>query len=238
MYCTNGSFVGAAVDGGFAHFLRTSDRACIRLAEGVEPRDVAAHADAGITAYRAAKRAAAELGPGSRCVVVGAGGLGHIAVQVLKTLCPANVTVVDTSDAALELASQLGADATVKADEHVVEAVQEATGGLGADAALDFVGEHETPQQVPAMLAQGGAYYVIGYGGQLTLPLTDIVLREIRVIGNLVGNSTELSELITLAAQGRIVLHTQPYGLDQINTAIDDLTAGRIRGRGIIVPAA
>jgi NAD+-dependent secondary alcohol dehydrogenase Adh1 len=89
MYCGKGGFPGVTMDGGFAGYLRTSDRACLKLAEGTDPESVAAHADAGITAYRAAKKAAAQLPPGSRCAVVGVGGLGHIAVQILKALSPA-----------------------------------------------------------------------------------------------------------------------------------------------------
>jgi len=237
MYCSNSAFPGLNAEGGFAQYLKTSERSCIKLEGGLEPKDVAPYADAGITAYRAAKKAAAHLMPGSRCVVIGAGGLGHIGVQSLKALCATEVIAVDTSDAALELAQRLGADHIVKADADVVEAVRAfGDGDGGVDAVIDFVGEHGTTAQGPAMLAQGGTYYVVGYGGRVDLAAIDVIFSEVNVVGNLVGNYTELSELMKLAAQGRVELTTKAYGLDRINDAIDDLNAGRIQGRGVLIP--
>jgi NAD+-dependent secondary alcohol dehydrogenase Adh1 len=110
-------------------------------------------------------------------------------------------------------------------------------GDGGVEAVIDFVGEHGTTQQGPAMLAQGGQYYVVGYGGRVDLAALDVIFSEISVVGNLVGNYTELSELMTLAAQGRVELTTRSYELEQINDALDDLNAGRIQGRGVLVPA-
>jgi NAD+-dependent secondary alcohol dehydrogenase Adh1 len=237
MYCTNSAFPGLNAEGGFAQYLKTSERACIKLEGGLEPKDVAPYADAGITAYRAAKKAAAHLMPGSRCVVIGTGGLGHIGVQSLKALCATEVIAVDASDAALELAQRLGADQAIKAGADVVEEVRAlGEGDGGVEAVIDFVGEHGTPEQGPAMLAQGGTYYVVGYGGRVDLAAIDVIFSEINVVGNLVGNYTELSELMKLAAQGRVELTTQAYELDRINEAIDDLNGGRIRGRGVLVP--
>lgn len=238
MYCASSAFPGLDADGGFAQYLRTSERACIKLGGGLEPRDVAPYADAGITAYRAAKKAAAALPPGTRCAVIGTGGLGHIGLQSLKALCAAEVIAVDRSDAALELAERVGADHLVRADDKVVEAVRAfGEGDGGVEAVIDFVGEGGTTEQGPAMLAQGGSYYVVGYGGRVNLPAIEIIFNEVNVIGNLVGNYTELSELMTLAAQGRVELTTRVYELEAINEAIDDFVAGRIQGRGVLVPA-
>ena len=238
MYCSNSAFPGLDANGGFAQYLRTSERACIKLEGNLEPKDVAPYADAGITAYRAAKKAAAKLVPGSRCAVIGTGGLGHIGVQSLKALCSTEVIAIDTSDEALALAGRLGADHVVKADSDVVEAVRAfGDDGGGIEAVIDFVGEHGTTDQGPAMLAQGGTYYVVGYGGRVNLPAIDVIFSEISVVGNLVGNYTELSELMKLAAQGKVELTTRAYELDRINEAIDDLDAGRIQGRGVLIPS-
>ena len=87
------------------------------------------------------------------------------------------------------------------------------------------------------MLRDGGTHIVVGYGGVSEIPTIDIIFSEISVVGSLVGNYTELSELMILQAQGRVKLHTQRYGLDDIGTAVDDLDHGRIRGRGVLVPA-
>ncbi|HEV2770059.1 MAG TPA: NAD(P)-dependent alcohol dehydrogenase [Solirubrobacteraceae bacterium] len=236
MYCERSQFPGLDADGGFATFLRTSERSLIKLDHRLDPTDVAPFADAGITAYRAAKRAAARLPPGSRCVVIGVGGLGHVGVQVLRALCAARIIAVDISDAALELAGEVGADELVKADADVVERVKELSDGRGVDAVIDFVAEHGTTEQGPAMLAQGGGYYVVGYGGRVDIPAIEVIFSEIEVIGNLVGNYVELVELMELAAQGKVKLRAKRYGLDQINDAIDDFVGGRIHGRGVIVP--
>ncbi|HWF73915.1 MAG TPA: NAD(P)-dependent alcohol dehydrogenase [Solirubrobacteraceae bacterium] len=237
MYCSNSAFPGLTGDGGFAQYLKTSERSCLKLPPELEPADVAPYADAGITAYRAAKKAAAGLTPGSRCVVIGTGGLGHIGVQSLKALCSAEVIAVDTSAAALELAASLGADHVVPADENVVEAVRafgEDDGGV--EAVIDFVGEHGTTDQGPKMLAQGGTYFVVGYGGRVNIPAIDLIFNEINVVGNLVGSYTELAELMSLAAAGKVELTTRAYPLERINEAIDDFQAGNIQGRAVLVP--
>jgi len=236
MYCANGSFPGITVDGGFAEYLRTNERALVKLAEGIEPKDVAPYADAGLTAYRAARKAAGILRPGQRVAVVGVGGLGHIALQVLHELCAAEVVAVDRSELALGLARELGAEHVVTGGEHAVEAVRELSGGEGVEAVIDFVGEGDSVDQGIAMLRRGGAYFAVGYGGHVHVPTIDVIFSEISVVGNLVGNYTEFAELMALAAQGRVHLRTQAYRLDDINTAVDDLHHGRIQGRGVIVP--
>jgi len=236
MYCDNGAFPGLSTDGGFAEYLKTSERALIKLAPGLEPKDVAALADAGITAMRASKKAAKNLPGGTKCVVMGVGGLGHIAIQCLKSLCGTEIIAADVNEGARKLAEETGADHVIEAGEGVVERVMELTGGLGAEAVMDFVGERGVPAQVPAMLRQGGTYYVVGYGEQVQIPNWDFVIREINVVGNLVGNYMDLVELMALAARGKVKLHTQTYKLEDINTAIEDLYAGRLNGRGILIP--
>ena len=236
MYCTSGSFPGITTDGGFAQYLRTNERALVKLADGVEPRDVAPYADAGLTAYRAARKAAGILRPGQRVAVIGVGSLGHIALQALHVLCAADVVAVDHSPLALQLAGELGADEVVPGGEGAVEAVRELTGGDGVEAVIDFVGEGDSVEQGIAMLRRGGTYFSVGYGGRVNVPTIDVVFQEISVVGNLVGNYTELAELMTLAARGKVHLRTRAYPLAEINLAIEDLHRGRIQGRGVIVP--
>ncbi|MGH2578375.1 MAG: NAD(P)-dependent alcohol dehydrogenase, partial [Actinomycetota bacterium] len=218
MYCDNGAFPGLSTDGGFADYLKTSERALIKLAPGLEPKDVAAMADAGITAMRASKKAAKTLPGNTKCVVIGVGGLGHIAIQCLKALCGVEIIAADVNEGARKLAEETGADHVIEAGEGVVERVLELTEGLGAHAVLDFVGERGVPSQVPGMLRQGGTYYVVGYGERVEIPNWDFVIREINVVGNLVGNYMDLVELMALAARGKVKLHTQTYKLEDINT--------------------
>ena len=237
MHCLNGSFPGIDRDGGFADFLQTSARSVVKLDPSLDPKEIAALADAGLTAIHAIKKAIPVLSPGTRAVVIGAGGLGHIGIQCLKAMTPAEVIVIDPSEAALRLAREVGADHTVLVDGTHVEKVRDMTEDLGAEAIIDFVGEKGAIEDGVAMIRDGGFYYVIGYGENIDIPTIDVISREISFIGNLVGTYTDLSELMTLTAQGKVTLHTSTYPLDAINDAMADLDQGRLQGRGILVPA-
>ena len=236
MHCTASSFPGLDSDGGMAEYLLTSARACVKLDAATEPSDVAALADAGITAYHAVRKAIPLLYPGTTCVLIGAGGLGHIGVQCLAALTATTIIVVDRNPAALKLAEQLGAHHTVVADGNHVGTVQDLTDGAGADVVLDFVAEQGAENDAFAMTRPGGSDYVIGYGGQLSVPTLDIISTERNIVGNIVGTYNELAELMVLAQTGRVTLHTSSYPLDQAVDAIRDLDAGKVRGRAILVP--
>ena len=170
MHCENSEFPGLSRDGGMAEYMLTSARACIKLNPETRPQDVAALADAGITAYHAVRKAIPLLYPGTTCVVIGAGGLGHIGVQCLATLTATNIIVVDRNPDALKLASELGAQHTVVADGTHVDAVKDLTGGQGAHVVLDFVAEQGAEMDGWNMTRPAGSYFVIGYGGTLTHP--------------------------------------------------------------------
>ncbi len=237
MHCVNGSFPGINRDGGFADFLLTSARSVVKLDPSLEPKDIAALADAGLTAIHAIKKAIPVLGPGTRAVVIGAGGLGHIGIQCLKAMTPTEIIVIDPSEQALALAGEVGAHHTVKVDGSHVDTVKQMTDGLGAEAIIDFVGEKGAIQDGIDMVCDGGFYYVIGYGENIDIPTIDVISREISFIGNLVGTYVDLQDLMTLTAQGVVRLHTTTYPLDAINDAMGDLDGGRLQGRGILIPA-
>jgi len=235
VHCENNTFPGISVDGGFADLLKTSARSVIKLDPSLEPKDIAALADAGLTAIHAVKKAADILHPGTRAVVIGAGGLGHIGIQCLKAMTPAEIIVVDPSEQARALAGEIGADTTVAADGKQVDTVLEMTDGKGAEAIIDFVGEKGAIEDGVAMLQNAGSYYVIGYGENINVPTIDIISREINFIGNLVGSYNDLADLMTLTAQGKVTLHTSTYPLDAVNDAMADLDGGRLQGRGILI---
>jgi NAD+-dependent secondary alcohol dehydrogenase Adh1 len=235
VHCENNAFPGISVDGGFADLLKTSARSVVKLDPSLEPKDIAALADAGLTAIHAVKKAAEILHPGSRAVVIGAGGLGHIGIQCLQAMTPAEIIVVDPSEKARALAGEIGADTTVAADGKQVDTVLEMTDGKGAEAIIDFVGERGAIEDGVAMLRDAGSYYVIGYGENINVPTIDIISREINFIGNLVGSYNDLVDLMTLTAQGKVTLHTSIYPLDAVNDAMADLDQGRLQGRGILI---
>jgi len=236
VHCENQRFPGIDCDGGYADYLLTSARNCVKLADNLEPADVAALADAGLTAQHAAAKAAKRLRPGDFCVVIGAGGLGHIGIQVMKAMSAATLVVLDSNPAALALAKELGADETILSDGSQVDAVLDLTDGKGAEAILDFVGEGGATSEGIAMLRRAGFYYVIGYGENINVPTIDVISTEKNFIGNLVGSYTDLQDLMVLAAQGKVKLHTQQYKLADFQQAIDDLNAVKVRGRAILIP--
>ena len=228
-------FPGLNADGGFADYLLTNERALIKLNPNVAPIDVAPLADAGITAYRAAKKAAKLLTPGQYCVVLGVGGLGHVALQSLHELCGAARSRSIARRRRGSWRKELGAHHVLDGGANVVEEVKQMTHG-GAQAVIDFVGELGAEQASWQMLRQGGTDYVVGYGGKVEVPTVHMVISEIAIAGSLVGNYMELVELMELNAEGRVKLHAQQYKLDDINRAIDDFKNRRIVGRGVIVP--
>jgi NAD+-dependent secondary alcohol dehydrogenase Adh1 len=236
MHCINSSFPGLSHDGGMAEYLLTSARACVKLDPATQPKDVAALADAGITAYHAVRKAIPLLYPGTTAVLIGAGGLGHIGIQCLAALTAAKIIVVDRNPDALKLAEQLGADHTAVADGSQVDAVKDLTGGTGAEVVLDFVAEQGAEQDGFAMTRPAGSYFVIGYGGTVQIPTLDIISTERNIIGNIVGTYNDLAELMVLAEAGKVTLHTKTYPLDSAAEAVADLDAGRVRGRAILVP--
>lgn len=238
VHCETSDFPGIDCDGGYAEYLKTTARSVIKLDPKLEPADVAALADAGLTAYHAVAKAARLLRPGEVVVMIGAGGLGHIGIQVMKALSGATLVVVDQNPAALDLAKTLGADHAFQAGEDgsFVKQVLELTGGKGAEAVIDFVAEGGSTTTGVKMLRRAGNYFVVGYGENINIPTIDIISTEINFIGNLVGSYNDLAELMVLAAQGKVVLHTTKYKLDEFQKAIDDLSAGKVRGRAILIP--
>jgi NAD+-dependent secondary alcohol dehydrogenase Adh1 len=236
MHAEDSSFPGINADGGYAEYLRTGERALIKLPESLAPKDVAPYSDAGLTAYRAAKKAAKHLVPGEYAVIIGAGGLGHIGIQALAALSAAELIVVDKSDLALGLAKESGAHHTIKADGNETEAVLELTQGRGAEAVIDFVGEGGAIAQGLAMTRNAGYYYIVGYGGRIEIPAIEMIITEKTIVGNLVGTYAELVELMALADRGLVNLATKEYKLADANQALRDLNAGIIKGRAVLIP--
>lgn len=236
-HCSNSTFPGLNVDGGMAEYMRTNTRAVVKLDPSLQPRDIAALADAGITAYHAVRKASNQLHPGSHAVVIGAGGLGHIGIQALKAITAAEITVIDRSEPALALARELGADHTIIAtsNDNVIKKVMDITNG-GANIVFDYVAEHGTEALATHIVRDSGSYYVIGYGGMVQLATIEFVSREISVVGNLVGTYNDLVELMTLTAQGKVKLHTNTYPLEAACDALNDLDQGKMVGRGILIP--
>ena len=232
MHCDRHQFTGLSVDGGFAEYVLVSERSLIKLPDGVEPVAVAPHADAGLTAYHAVRRLAHLAVPGSTAAVIGVGGVGHIALQLVRELGSSFMIAVDTDERRRRLATELGADEVVDS----ADAVRELTGGRGADLVFDFVGTDQTHVAAAAMLARGGTYSVIGYGGTVSIPSAALVVNEQAVVANLVGTWIDLWELLQLHAAGKVVLKTETHPLDSVNDVLAKLRDGEVTGRAVLVP--
>ena len=234
IHCVRHKFVGLSLDGGFAEHVLVSERSLIKLPEGAEPVDVAPHADAGITAYHAVRRLVPLMLPGTTVALIGVGGVGHIALQLVRELGSSDVVAIDTDERRRRLASELGADEVL--GDGSADAVREATDGRGADVVIDFVGNDQTHADGVAMLARHGTYAIVGYGGVVSVPSVALVVQELSVCANLVGNWTDLWELMELHARGRIELRTQVHALEGLNDALAQLREGEVTGRAVIVP--
>lgn len=156
----------------------------------------------------------------------------------MKAMSAATLIVVDSNQAALDPASSIGTDHTVQVDKtgSLVEEVMKLTRGKGAATVIDFVAEGGSTKTGVKMLRSAGNYYVVGYGENLDIPTIDIISTEINFIGNLVGSYNDLAELMVLAAQGKVKLHTSKYKLAQYERAVQDLRDGKVRGRAILIP--
>jgi NAD+-dependent secondary alcohol dehydrogenase Adh1 len=232
MHCERHQFTGLTRDGGFADYVLVDERSLVPLPAGVEPAEVAPHADAGITAYHAVKKLLPRLMPGTTSVVIGVGGVGHIALQLLRVLGGGSVIAVDTDERRRELAGELAAD-EVLAD---VGDVREATNGVGADVVLDFVATDATHAAGLDMLARRGLYSTVGYGGTITVPSVAMVVGETAIAGNLVGSWIDLWELLQLHGKGDVTLRTETHPLEAVNDVLGALREGEVTGRAVLVP--
>lgn len=223
--------------GGFAELLRTSERALVRLPPGSDPAPMASLADAGLTAYHAVRRAISSLAPDGTAVVVGLGGVGIFALQLLRLFSPARLIAVDVSAEKLREAIRFGADLVLPAGGELVSHVLAETGGTGVDLVLDCVGIAPVPEQSLAMLRRGGVYSVLGADkSEACCGTVALTGRELTIRGNLVGTLGELGELAQLVVRGRLQLVQRLYPLNEATQAVDDLRHGRVHGRAVLVP--
>lgn len=238
MHCAGWRFPGVdGWPGGYAELLRTTARSLVRLDPSADPGRIAPHADAGLTAIHAVKRLAPFTFPGSTVVVIGFGGLGHLAIQLLRIFTAARIVVVDNSPARLEWAREFAPDVLVESgSDGGVGRVRAETDGLGADVVLDLVGDGEVPRQALAMLRKGGVYSIVGYGGELRLSHLDAINRELTVLGNQIGSHRDLVDLMELDRQGRLRLDVTCHPLADAADVLAEVAAGGILGRAVLVP--
>jgi alcohol dehydrogenase, propanol-preferring len=228
--------IGFGVDGAMAEYLLIADPRRLVPIGDLDPADVAPLTDAGLTPYRVIKRVQSKLTPGSHAVVIGAGGLGHLAIQILGAMTPATVIAVDAREPALALARQVGASAAVQAGDAAAAEIRDATGGAGADLVLDFVGSAPTIALGAAVAKVGMDLVVVGAAaGQFTWNFYALPY-EVSLTTSFWGTLPELHEVIALARQNKIKAHIQRFPLEQANHAYELMEHGQLSGRAVMVP--
>jgi NAD+-dependent secondary alcohol dehydrogenase Adh1 len=236
MHCDQHQFTGLTVDGGFAEYVVVAERSVVKLPPGTNPVDVAPYADAGVTAYHAIRRVAHLAVPGATAVVIGIGGVGHVGLQLLRELgSGALMVAVDPNPLRRALAASLNADAVLDSVE-VVDAVRDLTDGRGADLVIDFVGTQQTHEDATGMLAKGGTYSIVGFGGMVTVPSAAMVGNEQAIVANLVGTWVDLWEVMQLHARGKLILKTETHRLEDVNDVLAKLREGEVTGRAVLTP--
>jgi propanol-preferring alcohol dehydrogenase len=229
---------GLGLDGGMADYMlvRSAERHLIPLPDGLGPAEAAPLTDAGLTPYHAVARSWSKLRPTATALVIGIGGLGHMAVQIIKQTTGARVIAVDQKKQALEIATAGGADATLLPGEDTTEAVKDLTGGAGADVVLDCVGNDATLALASASVAVLGDLTIVGIGGGTLAVSFFSVPYEASVATTYWGSRSELREVFDLAARGLLTPVSTTYTLEQAPQAYADLESGAIHGRAVIVP--
>lgn len=227
---------GLGLDGGMAEFMLVPHPRLLLPLHELDPREAAPLSDAALTPYHAIKRSLSLLVPGSTAVVIGVGGLGHMAVQILRALSPAQIIAVDTSPEKLSLARDVGADEAVQPGGEAAEKIRDLTGGLGAELVLDNVGADDTMalaaqvarfQSHVTVVGLAGGSFPFGFGAlpfeaQLTIPYW--------------GTAVELMEVLDLARDGKIRAHVERFPLERVGEAYDRLREGSLDGRAVICP--
>ncbi|MER5876806.1 MULTISPECIES: NAD(P)-dependent alcohol dehydrogenase [unclassified Streptomyces] len=227
---------GLGAPGAMAEYLLVDDPRHLVPTDGLDPVAAVPLTDAGLTPYHAIKRSLPKLTPGSTAVVIGTGGLGHVAIQLLRALTSARVIALDVSEDKLALARTVGAHEAVLSDAGAAAKVRGLTGGLGAQAVFDFVGAEPTVRTAGAVAAVEGDISIVGIGGG-ALPVGFGSLPfEVSVTAPYWGSRGELIEVLDLARAGAVSVHTETYSLDEAPLAYERLHAGKINGRAVILP--
>ncbi len=239
--CERAAEIGAAGgglgrDGAMAEFmLIPSARLLVALGD-LDPCETAPLTDAGLTPYHAVKRSLDLLVPGATAVVIGVGGLGHMAVQILRALSPARLVAVDVAQEKLDLARGVGADAALRSGPDTAREVRELTRGLGADLVLDFVGSDQTMALAAQLIRVEGHLTVVGLAGG-TLPFRfGAVPFDVSLSMPYWGSQVELMAVIELARAGRIKAHVERFPLERVADAYERLRQGTLQGRAVICP--
>jgi propanol-preferring alcohol dehydrogenase len=242
-YCENWAEMGAfggglGFDGGMADYMLVPSARLLVPLGSLSPAKAAPLGDAALTPYHAIKRALPQLNADSTVVVIGVGGLGHMAVQLMRVLAPVRIIAADVDQAKLEQAKALGADDVVNTRnvDRAAEQIQKITGPRGAGLVLDCVGVQPTLDLGAKLLGRNSVWTIVGLGGGRhdfhhgSTPYGCVMSIPYW------GSRVELMEVIAMARDGRIHAETIEFPLEQAVEVYDKLKAGQIAGRAVLIP--
>ncbi len=240
-YCERQAEIGAfggglGLDGGMAEYMLVPNARLLLPLGDLDPRDAAPLSDAALTPYHAVKRSLDLLVPGSTAVVIGVGGLGHMAVQILRAISPARVIAVDTSAEKLQLARDVGAEEAVMAGEEAAAAIDEATAGRGAELVIDMVGSDDTLALSAQIVRFESHLTVVGLAGGTFQFGFGALPFECQLAIPYWGSAVELMEVLDLARAGKIRAHVERFPLDRVEDAYEKMRDGTLNGRAVICP--
>lgn len=250
-----GTGVGLGRDGGLADFLRVPSGRLLLPVGDLDPAQAAPLSDAGLTSYHAiagirsalggtgggtgadTESGRTDVGAGASVAVIGVGGLGHLAIQILRATTSAQVLAVDVRDEAIALAEECGAHFGTVVRTDTADVLRKWTGGAGVDAVLDFAGTTATFRLGVSALRAGGELALVGSGGgELTVRKPGALPPGVRISLPFWGTRRDLEQVIALARSGAVKVETERFPLSRAVEAIDALRSGGIRGRAVLVP--
>lgn len=235
--CDTPKSLGVFQDGGYSDSVLVPDFKYLAKLDGVNPEAATSLACSGLTAYTAVKKANANSP--EFLVIIGAGGLGLMGVQIAKSITKSQIICVDLDDKKLETAKEMGAHHVVNSkDSDLVQKIISICNNKGADSVIDFVNAPPTAKTGLAVLRKRGNLVLVGlFGGSIEMSLVTIPLKAITIQGAYTGNYHDMLELIDLARKGVInPVISKRYTLDEANTALEDLKERKILGRAVIKP--
>jgi propanol-preferring alcohol dehydrogenase len=230
---------GLGHPGGMAERVVVPARHLVELGD-LDPVQAAPLTDAGLTSFHALALSRDGTGPGSTVAVVGVGGLGHVALQMLRATTDARVVAVDTDERRLQQARELGADEALSAGADTAGELLALTAGAGVDVVLDFVGATPTVELAGAVVRSGGRVVTVGLAGgrlqQAAAPPPIGLPWGVSVVKPYGGSRRDLVQVVSLAAAGRLSVHVEPAPLDDALSVLDRLERGEVVGRAVLVP--
>jgi alcohol dehydrogenase, propanol-preferring len=235
--CDTPKSMGVFQDGGYSDYALIPHFKYLAKLDGVDPDAATSLACSGLTAYTAIKKA--NINSPEFLVIVGAGGLGLMGVQIAKAITQAKIICVDLDDQKLNTAKEMGADFVVNSkDPDTVQKIMSICNDKGADSVVDFVNAPPTVKLDFAILRKRGNLILVGlFGGSIELSLVTIPLKSITIQGAYTGNYDDMVELLALARKGTLnPVISKRYNLDECNIALEDLKARKIIGRAVINP--